>query len=192
MGKITWMNPLIRDAPDSLHCEADLHSVRIRFRRPWSMASVLSVALLVVFNVLLVGLAFSASDPLVVLLGVGLVGGLDLLWLWGVTRRQTMRVEIDAHTLHVAVTGLGASYRIPLIDITTVRLLDATSTSCRLSITLTDDVIAIGHRHSRHELAWLAPVVRRAAAQARQRPVHRTGMPDDVPAALAAMQSTRE
>lgn len=159
-------------------------------RPPVRVISMIGTALILAVNLAL-GAVMLGGDPMVTLFLLVVLLPLDAFWLWTTRRRRTMNITIDPDLLDVQLTRLGARYRIPLCDVEAARVLDVRARRRRLRLELPDDVIEIGEGFDARELVWLASVVRSSASAARKRPAKRQGMPDEVPAQLAALQSTK-
>ncbi len=180
------MTPLIRDAPDGLRCEADLNAARIQLHAPASRGRWLVAAAMFVIIPLTVGSVAGISSML--LAALTMVG----CFVWLLATRHRLSIVLNSHILDVQRSRFGAHYRIPLVDISTVRLLDIHGRRCRLSLEMADDRIEIGQGFTPSELAWLASVVRASVKAAAVRPERRTGTPDEIPAQLAAIKKTRQ
>ncbi len=153
-------------------------------RPPWRLLGVLLFAVLAASCALLV---LSALQAGAIAVSAGLLVSLGALLLWIARHRRALHISLDPHILDVRTTRLGPCYRIPLADIKDVRLLNV-ETRPLISLTLADDRSELGEGFSPRELAWLADVVREAVVTAGQRPIRREGLPDEVPAQLAALK----
>lgn len=181
------MTPLIRSAPDGLRCEADLHAARIQLRAPLSKWRLLLAVVMFIVVTPTVGSVAGISS---MLLAAGITLVACIAWL--LVTRHRLSIILDPHILDVQRSRFGAHYRIPLVDINTVRVLDIRGRHSRLRLELADDRIEIGKGFSPSELTWLASVVRASVKAAAVRPEHRTGSPDEVPAQLAAIKKARQ
>ena len=181
--RIKRMNISTHNVPGRIRFESDMHRANIKIKPRRKASAVIVLLIMLLFNGALCSVGWQVAGAEIWFLIAMLMLPLNSIYLWSQRTYKTISITLDAHVLVVEQGWVGINYRIPLVDIESVHL-NAFKNTAQLVLKLSDDTILIGSGADKDELRWLQNLLERTIAVAKQRPVKRDGLPEEVPQAL--------